>query len=98
MVSRWVGESEVKLWMQNGATFIPPNVGRDAGRVYVTSHGGPREGGPIRIDFAVPKFALQPGSVGHFILLPMANTPIHNVSIHIPVFMDPQKVLKNRGT
>jgi RHS repeat-associated protein len=87
-VSRWVDAQEAQLWMKGQGTFIPPGVGRDTGRVFVTAPDMPRPGmaGPIRIDFSVPQSALQPGGIQGWYWLPQSiqNTPIYNVSIHHP--------------
>lgn len=102
MVSRWIGISEVKLWMANGGTFIPAEVGR-GGRVSVIpfgQHGKPAgilENQTIRIDFAIPQRVLQPAGEGKQILQPVANVPIHNVRIHLPASLDLSHVLRNRG-
>jgi hypothetical protein len=103
MVSRWIGVSEVKLWMENGGTFIPPEVGR-GGRVSVVPFGqhqkpaGIVENQTIRIDFAIPERALQLAGEGKQILQPVSNIPIYNVSIHLPITLDISRVLRNRGT
>lgn len=102
MVSRWVSAPEVKLWMANGATFIPPTVGRFGGRVAVFPFGGAVPAGigvdsVIRIDLGVPQRAIQKGGTEFFILQPFTNTPIYNVSIHIPLNLSVADVLRNRG-
>jgi hypothetical protein len=102
MVSRWIGVSEVKFWMANGGTFIPPEVGR-GGRLSVIPFGqeqkpaGILPNQTIRIDFAIPEKALQPAGVEKQIVQPVANTPIYNVSIHLPATLDLSRVLRNRG-
>jgi hypothetical protein len=87
MVARWVGAVEAKLWMINGGTFIPPQVGAGA-RVYVTLPGAPRPAGAdaIRIDFGVPQGALQTAGRTDWsqLLQSLANVPIYNVAIHVP--------------
>ncbi len=102
MVSRWVSGPEVKLWMANGGTFIPPGVGRLGGRVAVIPFGASKPAGVgadsvIRIDFGVPEKAVQMAGEGRQILQPLANTPIYNVSIHIPTNIKVHDVLRNRG-
>lgn len=87
MESRWVNAAEARLWMLNGGTYIPPQVGA-GGRVYVTLLGAVRPSGtdPIRIDFGIPQIALQPAGRLDWkqLLQNLANTPIYNVSIHVP--------------
>ena len=87
MVSRWAGAPEARLWMMNGGTYIPPQVGA-GGRVYVTLFGAPRPSGtdPIRIDFGVPQAALQTAGRADWrqLLQNLANVPIYNVKIHVP--------------
>jgi hypothetical protein len=87
MVARWVGPAEAKLWMINGGTFIPPQIGA-GGRVYVTQFGGPRPAGTdaIRVDFGVPQRALQTAGRSDWmqLLQSLANLPIYNVAIHVP--------------
>lgn len=87
-VSRWVNESEANLWMANESTTIPAGVGTQGERVYVTLPGAARPGGtgPIRIDFHVPREALQAAGKADWrqILQPMQNPPIYNVEIHYP--------------
>jgi filamentous hemagglutinin len=87
MVSRWVNAQEAKLWMRNGGTYIPPQVGA-GGRVYVTMPGAIRPAGtdPIRIDFGVPQTALQLAGRSDWrqLLQNLANVPIYNVTIHVP--------------
>src|SRR5205823_11550281 len=86
MVSRWITAPEVKLWMANGGTFVPLDVGR-GGRVSVIPFGQQRKPAgiaqdqTIRIDFAVPEKVLQPAGEGKQILQPVANIPVYNVSI-----------------
>jgi hypothetical protein len=103
MVSRWVGPSEVKLWFATGGTYIPPEIGRASERVSVIPYGGQLPAGlgrdsTIRIDFAVPERALNKGGEGLMIFQPSTNIPIYNVAIHIPVTLDVEDVLRNRGT
>jgi len=87
-VSRWVNEAEAKLWIANGGTHIPGEVGGQSGRVYVTAPGAPRPGGtgPIRIDFTVDSAALnKAGKEGWFqIVQPIQSMPIYNVTITYP--------------
>lgn len=87
MVSRWVNAAEARLWMLNGGTHIPPQVGA-GGRVYVTDFGAIRPSGtdPIRIDFGIPQPALQPAGRKDWkqLFQNLANVPIYNVSIHVP--------------
>src|SRR5260370_41893369 len=87
MVSRWVNAAEAKLWMMNGGTYIPPLIG-SGGRVYVTLFGAPRPSGTdaIRIDFGIPQAALQTAGRSDWrqLLQALSNTPIYNVSIHVP--------------
>jgi len=103
MVSRWIGEPEVKLWMATAGTYIPPGVGRGSRRVSATPFGQQRKPAgiaqdqTIRIDFAVPEAALQPAGVGKQILQPLTNVPIFNVSIHLPERLDVSAMLRNRG-
>jgi hypothetical protein len=64
MVSRWVSVEEARLWMEEGATRIHPRIGTEVSnfdvRVYVTVPGAPNPTtNPIRVDFAIPKAALQ---------------------------------------
>jgi hypothetical protein len=86
LVSRWVDVREAKLWLANGATHVPSEVGGD--RVYVTVFGAPQPGGtgPIRVDFEAPKAALH--VAGHTewrqMFQSLANVPIHNVTINVP--------------
>ncbi|MBF0315780.1 MAG: hypothetical protein HQK52_20330 [Oligoflexia bacterium] len=86
-VSRWINESESKMWVEGGGTHIPTDVGA-GGRVYVTSPGAPKPGGTgsIRVDFYVPEGMLQKaGNEQWFqIMQPQANTPIYNVEIFKP--------------
>jgi hypothetical protein len=87
LVARWVGAAEATLWMMNGATVIPAQIGAGE-RVYVTQPGAPRPPGTdsIRIDFAVPQRALQTAGRSDWwqLLQGLANTPIYNVAIHVP--------------
>ncbi|WP_224362737.1 FG-GAP-like repeat-containing protein [Hyalangium versicolor] len=87
-VSRWVTETEAKLWIDNGGTYIPGGVGGESGRIYVTVPGEPRPGGtgPVRIDFTVDSAALnKAGKEGWFqIFQPVQNMPVHNVTITYP--------------
>jgi hypothetical protein len=87
MVSRWIDANEAKLWMANGATFVPPHVGA-GGRLYVTDFGAsqPSGTGPIRIDLGVPQAALHAAGRADWkqVFQPIANVPIYNVSIHVP--------------
>jgi len=86
-MSRWVSPEEAKLWIANGGTKIPGNVGA-GGRVYVTTPGAPRPGGtgPVRIDFALPKEALnKAGKSEWFQTLQTGQTvPVQNVQVHYP--------------
>jgi len=102
MVSRWVGVSEAPLWIANGGTFVPREIGRATERVYVTLFGSSLPAGIgrdsiIRIDFAVPQAALAATPAGNQLLQPFTNVPIHNVSIHIPWSLNVDDVLRNRG-
>lgn len=87
MVSRWVGLVEARIWMQNGATHVPAEVGF-GGPVYSTLFGAARPGGtgPIRIDFGIRKAALEGSGRSDWRMCarPPANTPIYNVAIHVP--------------
>jgi hypothetical protein len=87
MVSRWINAAEAKLWMQNGGTYIPPQVGAGS-RVYVTLYGEGRPSGtdPIRIDFGIPETALQIAGRSDWrqLFQSLANVPIYNVKIHVP--------------
>jgi hypothetical protein len=40
--------------------------------------------GPIRIDFAVPRQALQKAGIGYQIFQPVPSTPIYNFRVHAP--------------
>jgi filamentous hemagglutinin len=86
MVSRWMDQSELDMWTNNGGTAIPAGVGGD--RVYVTSLDAPQPGGtgPIRADFAVPQSSLgQGGNSDWFqIFQPVQRTPIYNFRANIP--------------
>jgi hypothetical protein len=96
MVSRWIGESEVPLWLSRHGNTIPPEVGA-GGRLSVTDYEGGRVSGtgPIRLDFAFPSRGFQRGGVGRFIIQPAVNTPIYNVTFHIPPALDFER-LKGR--
>ncbi|WAK02312.1 SpvB/TcaC N-terminal domain-containing protein [Methylobacter sp. YRD-M1] len=87
-VSRWVEASEVERWMANGGTYIPPDIGGEAGRVYVTTPGAARPPGtgPIRIDFFVAEQSLKPAGTPEWrqIFQPVQHMPVHNVTIHLP--------------
>ena len=86
-VSRWIGDSEVKLWYEGGGTRIPPTISEATGRVYVTLPGAgiAGEGGLNRVDFSVPSSMLKPagGESWRQIFQPAANTPIYNVTINL---------------
>jgi filamentous hemagglutinin len=102
MVSRWISAPEVKLWWNNGGTFVPSEVGRDSGRVSVIRCGGGVPpgvvpGANIRLDFAYPEAGLFAGGSGLLIYQPVTHVPIHNVSIHLPLGLEMDTVLKNRG-
>ena len=87
MVSRWVNAAEARLWMMNGGTYIPPQVG-GGGRVYVTLYGESRPSGTdaIRIDFGIPKAAIQTAGRTDWrqLVQSLANVPIYNVKVHVP--------------
>lgn len=92
-VSRWVSPEEAAQWMKNQGTAIPAGVGTplpgtSTTTVYVTTHGAAKPGGtgPIRIDFAVPKKALNPAGNSQWsqIYQPSQSTPVYNVKIIIP--------------
>jgi hypothetical protein len=87
-VSRWINADELKLWVEGGATRIPPEIGGASNRVYVTELGAPKPGGtgPIRVDFAVPKGSLQTAGAKKWfqIFQPKGSVPIYNVIINIP--------------
>jgi len=99
MVSTWVGAREAKLWMANGGTFIPSQVG-SAGHVYVTLPGAPQPAGtdPIRIDFGVPSRALQIAGRSDWkqLLQSLANVPIYNVAIHVPTSIPVGQIIGGR--
>ena len=86
MVSRWVNAAEAKLWMMNGGTYVPPQVG-GGGRVYVTLFGAPRPPltDPIRIDFGIPQAALQTAGRSDWrqLVQSIANVPIYNLTIQV---------------
>ncbi len=94
LVSRWVNVAEAKLWLGNGGTYVPPQVGGD--RVYVTLFGAPQPSGsgPIRIDFEIPKAALQIAGREDWrqLFQNLANIPIHNVNIHVPESINIEKI------
>ena len=91
-ISRWIGEEEARIWLDNGATRIPPDIGTVAapGRtvLYVTRYGVAQPGGtgPIRVDMHVPESILGRGSSPDWpqILQPVPNVPIYNVRINYP--------------
>jgi len=87
MVSRWIGEAEARIWMANGATYVPPGLGA-GGHLSVAEFGVSRiaGSGPIRIDFSFPQAGLQPGGRADwkFIIQSVANVPIYNVVIYVP--------------
>ena len=85
MLSRWIDEPEVPLWLARHGNTIPPSAGL-GGRLSVTDYEGGRVSGtgPIRLDFAFPSDGLQKGGVGRFIVQPALNTPIYNVTFHMP--------------
>jgi hypothetical protein len=99
MVSRWADANEAKLWMANGGTFVPPQVG-SGGRVYATQFGAvqPSGTGPIRIDFGVPQAALHTAGRADWrqILQPIANVPIYNVSIQVPMSIAASQITGKR--
>jgi hypothetical protein len=86
-VSRWTSEAEAQVWMREGATAIPSEIGANQ-RLYVTTHGAPKPGGtgPVRIDFEVPEAMLQGAGNTEWrqVMQPQANTPIYNVQINLP--------------
>jgi hypothetical protein len=98
MVSRWIGESEVPLWLARQGNTVPPEVGH-GGHLSVTDYEGGRVSGtgPIRLDFAFPTQGLQKGGVGRFIIQPVVNTPIYNVTVHVPLTVN-FELLKRRAT
>ena len=87
MVSRWIGEAEVSLWLASGGNTVPRDAGR-GGHLSVTRYESPRVAGtgPIRLDFAFPSAGLQQGGRAEwrFIIQPVPNTPIYNVTLHTP--------------
>jgi hypothetical protein len=87
MVSRWIGEAEARIWMANGATYVPPGLG-GGGHLSVNEFGASRiaGSGPIRIDFSFPQAGLQPGgrTDWKFIIQAVSNVPIYNVVIYVP--------------
>ena len=95
MVSRWMGEAEARIWMASGATHVPPGLGR-GGHLSVGEFGSsPISGtGPIRIDFSFPKAGLQSGgrSDWKFILQLVANVPIYNVAIYVPLSIPASRI------
>jgi hypothetical protein len=103
MVSRWVGPSEVKLWIATRGASIPQAVGRGGGFVSVIDFGekakpaGIGRESVILIDFAVPERALELAGVGRRIRQPLAD-PIYNVSIHVPEALDLKWVLRHGGS
>jgi hypothetical protein len=86
-LSRWVSAQEAQLWIQNGGTSIPGEIGA-GGRVYVTTAGTPKPGGtgPVRVEFYAPQGLLQVGGNTNwfYIMQPTGNTPIYNVAIYYP--------------
>src|SRR5678816_4726739 len=96
MVSRWIGESEVRLWLARHGNTVPPQVGL-GGHLSVTEYEGGRVSGtgPIRLDFAFPSEGLQKGGVGRFVLQPVLNTPIYNVTLHIPPTVNFERLKKH---
>lgn len=99
MVTRWAGAREAKVWMMNGGTFIPSQIGAGE-RVYVTVSNAPRPAGTdaIRIDFGVPERALQTAGRADWkqLLQPLANVPIYNVAIHVPAAIPASQITGNR--
>jgi hypothetical protein len=99
LVSRWANVTEAKMWMATGGTYVPPQVGAD-GRVYVTLFGAvqPSGTGPIRIDFEIPKAALQMAGREDWrqLFQNLSNIPIHNVCIHVPDDVDISKITGRR--
>jgi filamentous hemagglutinin len=95
MVSRWVGETEARMWMASGATHVPPGLGA-GGHLSVGEFGASRIPGtdPIRIDFSFPKAGLQKGgrTDWKFIIQVVANVPIYNVVIWVPVSVPASRI------
>lgn len=91
MVTRWIGEAEVPLWLARNGNTVPPEAGR-GGHLSVAEHGVARVSGtgPIRLDFAFPIQGLQGGGKDSwwFIIQPVLNTPIYNVVFHLPLTVD----------
>jgi hypothetical protein len=91
MVSRWIGEPEVPLWLARNGNTVPPEVGA-GGHLSVTEYGAARVAGagPIRLDFAFPTQGLHQGGQAEwrFIIQPVVNTPIYNVAFHVPSNID----------
>ena len=92
MVSRWIGEPEVPLWIARNGNTVPPDAGDDAGHLSVTEYGAAHVSGAglIRLDFAFPTQGLQQGGRAEwrFIIQPVVNTPIYNVTFHVPLSLD----------
>jgi hypothetical protein len=87
MVTRWISEAEARIWMRDGATHVPPEVGRGE-HVSVGEFGAAQLSGtgPIRLDFSFPEAGLQQGGRADwkFIIQPVAHVPIYNVVIYVP--------------
>lgn len=88
-VSRWAGDTEVRLWMDGGGTRIDPSIGRDAPKFFYTLRGDPRPGaaGRNRVDFELPAHLVSNRNNTGWRVIDQpvaANTPIYNVSIHLP--------------
>lgn len=99
MVTRWISESEARIWIQNGATHVPMDIGH-GGHVSVAQFGAPRlpGTGPVRIDFSFPEAGLQQGgrSDWKFIIQPVGNVPIYNVTIYVPNSVPTSKITGRR--
>jgi hypothetical protein len=99
MVSRWASATEARLWMLNGGTYVPGQVGA-GDRVYVTTFGAPRPSGTdsIRVDFGIPAKALQTAGRSDWrqLLQSVVTVPIYNVRIHVPKSIPPAQVTGGR--
>jgi RHS repeat-associated protein len=76
-VSRWMSEGEAAAMKSSGNL----QVGAD-GRTYVTELGAPRPGGtgPVRVDFNVPRGALQPaGNASWYQIFDASRPPVTGI-------------------
>lgn len=79
-VSRWMSQDEAAAMKSSGTL----QVGAD-GRTYVTALGAPKPGGtgPVRVDFNVPRAALQPaGNAAWYQIFSPARPPVTGIVVH----------------